>query len=146
MSDKILPIAIIVSRSEALVIASMLDAAGIIVHVGGEYHASVQVNSIALGGYRLGVPAWQHADASQILSETFANGVYNFSIGLQAAVIRLMLAVVGSAFFVIGATWLISGIRPPAELMAFPLAVISIPVNPQGTSDYYLSQTENDKN
>ena len=52
-------LAIIVSRSEALVVVSMLNAAGIIVDVGALQHASVSINPLALGHYRLMVPGWQ---------------------------------------------------------------------------------------
>ena len=142
MSDKMLPIAHIVSRSEALVVASMLDAAGIIVHVGGEHHASVEMISTALGGYRVTVPAWQHGDASSILLATFADGQFRFSAGLQTAVIRLILVWLGSLLFMGAVTCALARMPPPKELLFFlPLSVVGLPVNPQGTSEYHLSST-----
>jgi hypothetical protein len=141
MSDKMVTIASIVSRSEALVVASMFDAAGIIAHVGGENHATVEIISTALGGYRVTVPEWQYADASCILAETFADGEHRFSTSLQTAVIQLMLAWLGSLLFVGTFVCVVTRTSPPKELLFLPLSVASLPVNPQGTSEYYLARS-----
>ncbi len=144
MSDRMLPIAHLISRPEALVVASMLDAAGIIVHVGGAHHASVEVNSIALGGHCITVPEWQHWDASKILDNTFANLDYSFSEGLQTAVIRFLLIWVGSLCLGLTILALISGVNP---FRVYPYAIfgiIGVPVNPQGVGDYYLSKADID--
>ena len=71
--DAMVVVAALVSRVEALVTASMLEAAGIMVHVGGAWHASVKVNSLALGGHRLWIPASQHEAASAILLEVLGD-------------------------------------------------------------------------
>jgi hypothetical protein len=143
MSDRMVAVANIVSRSEALVVASMFDAAGIIVHVGGEHHASVEIISTALGGYRVTVPEWQYADASGILAETFADGKHSFSIGLQMAVIRLILAWFGSLLFVGTFICVFTRTAPPTEWLFLSFSVISLPVNPQGASEYYLATPTN---
>lgn len=65
-------IAILVSRVEALCLADMLRVEGILVHVGGDAHASVQVISLALGGHRIMVPVSQYAHASDLIREVGA--------------------------------------------------------------------------
>lgn len=136
------PLAIIVSRSEALVVASMLQAAGIIVTVGALHHASVSLNSLALGHYRLVVPDWQHDDASGIVATTFASAEYRFSEGLQTAVIKLLLA----KFFADFGAILLAALMPgPVALWTFGLPfllVLGTPVSPQGRSDYFLSERD----
>lgn len=141
MAGKMVPIAHIVSRSEALVVASMLDAAGIIVRISGEAHASVSVNSVALGHYLLTVPDWQHDDASQIVAETFAASDWQFSEGLQTAVIKLLLANLDSAYAVLLLTTMKIGLSSPLYLGLPFLMLFSTPANPQGRSDYYLAET-----
>jgi hypothetical protein len=142
MSGNMVPLAIIVSRSEAVVMASMLEAAGIIVNVGGPHHASVSINSLALGHYRLSVPDWQHDDASHIVGTTFASAEYRFSEGAQTAVIRLLLV----KFFVDFGAVLLAALMPgPVALWSFGLPfllVVGTPVSPQGRSDYFLSERQ----
>ena len=48
--DAMVIVAALVSRVEALVIASMLEAAGIQVCVGASGHASIEIISLGLGG------------------------------------------------------------------------------------------------
>ncbi len=134
------PIAHIVSRSETLVVASMLEAAGIIVRISGEGHASVSVNSVALGHYQLTVPDWQHDDASRIIAETFAASDWQFSEGLRTAVIKLLLANLGSAYAVLLLTAMKIGLSTPLYLGLPFLMLFSTPTNPQGRSDYYLAE------
>lgn len=88
--DAMVTIAALVSRVKALVLASMLEAAGILVHVDGAAHASVSVNSLALGGHRLRVPASQHEAASTLLVEVLGKEPWTFSYGLQRAVVRFV--------------------------------------------------------
>ena len=136
------PLAIIVSRSEALVVSSMLQAAGIIVDVGALHHASVSVNSLALGHYRLAVPNWQYDDASRIVAPTFAATEYRFSEGLQTAVIKLLLAKFFADF---GAIVLAALMPGPVALWTFGLPfllVFGTPVSLQGRSDYFLSESD----
>jgi hypothetical protein len=139
MSDKMVPLAIIISRSEAIVMASMLEAADIIVHVGGLHHASVAINSVALGHYRLMVAECQYGEASAIIADSFAASEYCFSEGLQTAVIKLFLAWAGSIILVTGATMLYLGTTVIGHLWLLPLSFISTPVNPQGRSEYFLA-------
>jgi hypothetical protein len=144
MSGKMVPLAIIVSRSEAVVMASMLEAAGIIVNVVGLHHASVSINSLALGHYRLVVPDWQHDDASHIVATTFANTEYRFSEGLQTAVIKLLLV---KFFADLGAILLAALMPGPVALWSFGLPfllVFEATVPAQGRSDYFLSEKARD--
>ena len=87
--DAMVPIAELVSRSEALTVAAMLDAAGIIVHVGGEHYAGSTLEVLAIGGFRLTVPASQHEEASAILREYLAEPV-TFSDALRRRVLMLV--------------------------------------------------------
>ena len=136
------PLAIIVSRSEALIVASMLQAAGIIVSVGALHHASISLNSLALGHYRLEVPNWQHDDASRIVATTFTDTEYRFSPGLHTAVIKLLLVKFFADF---GAVLLAALLPVPVALWSFGLPfllLVGTPVSPQGRSDYFLSDKD----
>lgn len=138
--DKMVPLATIISRSEALVVDSMLQAAGIITSAGCLHHASAEVNSVALGHYRLSVPNWQYADACQILSGTgFVSEPSIFSIGLRRAVMRLLFAKLAVQIFVITFTMITTGL---GSFWAFGIPfslLLDTPVNPQGRSEYYLT-------
>ena len=70
--DAMVVVANLVSRSEALTIAALLDSAGIAVHVGGEHYAGATLNILAIGGFRLTVPASQWAKASDLLRDVAA--------------------------------------------------------------------------
>jgi hypothetical protein len=130
-------VAIVVSRVEALVLVSVLQAEGILVVAGGIHHASVEVNSLALGGHRISVPASQWDEASAILRESGANWSWEFSEGLRRAVLRFLR------------TWLClyGGVAALTALASpFPLWVVGsipfamvVPVNPQGRGDFYLA-------
>jgi hypothetical protein len=136
--DAMVIIAIVVSRVEALVLLSVLDAAGIPAVAGGVHHASVEVNSIALGGHRIWVSARDWSEASAVLREAGADREWQFSSGLRRAVLRLIgvwLALYGS----LAASAVIVGALPPAILFGIPLSALTIPVNPQGRGDYYLA-------
>lgn len=132
-------LAVLVSRVEAVVLASMLEAAGIDVHVGGLNHASVEVNSLALGGHRLMVPNRQYRDASEIVREAGAGEeCWRFSRGLRRAVLKfLALWVSLNAGIVAMGVWAVG--LPPFYLLATPLAALTVPVNPQGRGDFYLA-------
>lgn len=135
--DNMVVLAALVSRVEALVVASMLEAGGIQVHVGANHHAALQVISLALGGHRLWIPASQHEAASQLLVEVLGEDEWSFSFGLQRAVKRVLgvwAALIGLQSLV--AIWI--GAAGPASLLFFPLNVASLPVNPQGRGDYNL--------
>ena len=134
-------IAIVVSRVEAAVLVSLLEAGGIPAIAGGVHHASVEVNSLALGGHRIWVPASRWVEASAIFREAGADREWHFSKGLQRAVLRFLALWVGLnggivAFFAAGGAFL------PWTLWAIPLSVLSVPVNPQGRCEYYLAAGE----
>lgn len=138
--DKMVPLATIISRSEALVVVSMLEAAGIITSVGCLHHASAELNSTALGHYRLSVPSWQYEDASTILWDTcFTTAPYFFSGSLRGAVIRLLCAKLAAQFSVIALTMFTTGMGSTWLFVAPFGLLLDTPVNPQGRSEYYLS-------
>jgi len=134
--DAMVIIAIVVSRVEALVLVSVLEAAGILVAAGGVHHASVEVNSLALGGHRLWVPAAQWAEASAILREAGADRDQEFCPGVRRAVLRFLALWLG----IYGATAALvapASDYPLSLLASIPFAAI-VPVNPQGRGDFYL--------
>jgi hypothetical protein len=135
--DALVIVAALVSRVEALVVASMLEAAGVQVCVGGSAHASVAVNSLALGGHRLWVPASQHEHASNLILEVLGRDEWGFSPGLQRAVFRVCGAWGGLMTAWTAALWLV-GQAPVLSVLVAPLSVLGMPVNPQGRGDYYL--------
>lgn len=139
MSDRMVPIAIIYSRSEVMVVASLLDAAGILVYIGGYNHSSVSICPVALGGFKLTVPEFQHRDASAIIASAPGFGQETFSYALQRAVIKV--TILWACIFglpLVMATIVFEDFSPTTILLA-PLAVLTVPANPQGNSDYLLS-------
>ncbi|HVR90055.1 MAG TPA: hypothetical protein VHG29_03030 [Novosphingobium sp.] len=136
-------LAALVSRIEALVVASMLEAAGVLVHIGGAGHASVEINSVALGGHRLWVPASQHLAASEILLEVLDDEEWSFSFGLRKAVLRVVGVWVAtySAMILAAVTM---GAFPVSALLLAPFGALAFPVNPQGRGDYYLHPSAGD--
>ncbi len=136
--DAMVIIAALVSRVEALVLASMLEAGGIIVAVGGAAHASVAVNSLALGGHRFWVPASQHHAASELIREVLGGQDWTFSYGARRAV--LVAAALWTSVYAASAAlaWAF-GSLPFAAIFLSPLGVLGLPVNPQGRGDYYLT-------
>jgi len=136
--DAMVVIAIVVSRVEALVLTSALDACGILTIAGGVHHASVEVNSLALGGHRISVPAAQWQEASAILREIGADRDWQFSEGLRRAALRFLALWVGlsgaATALAVGA-----GAFPSWALAGIPLAALGVPVNPQGRGDFYLA-------
>lgn len=141
--DAMVPIAVLFSRSEALTVAAMLDAAGIIVHIGGEYYAGTTLNIIAMGGYRLTVPVWQHRDAC-IVVEDFADQPLDFSKDLRRRTLRL-LAVIGTTIsFPSALIYFYGGGGLAWTIAAFLLPLGTTPASPQGRGDYYLSVAASD--
>jgi hypothetical protein len=139
--DAMVIVAALVSRVEALVVASMLEAEGIFVHIGGAAHASVSLNSLALGGHRLWIPASQHRVASDLLLEVLGKEEWAFCPGLRRAVVKLMAVwLVPMAIIATMGIWF--GEFPVAEILLFPLSAFSLPVNPQGRGDYYLADDD----
>lgn len=139
--DAMVIVAALVSRVEALVVASMLEAAGVQVTVGANCHASVAVNSLALGGHRLWVPASQHYFASSVLREVLGEEEWAFCRGLQRAVWRL-LAVWTSLQTVLTVFGVWVGGISASTLLLVPLSCLTVPVNPQGRGDYFLASRD----
>ncbi|NMN05771.1 MULTISPECIES: hypothetical protein [unclassified Novosphingobium] len=137
--DAMVCLAILISRPEALVVASMLEANGIPVCVGAQGHAGVSINSLALGGHRLWIPASHHAIASDLLDEVLGEEEWAFSYGLRRAVLRSM-SLWAACNIVPGAIAVYAGILPAFALLALPLAAFTVPVNPQGRGDYFLTE------
>ncbi len=135
--DAMVTVAALVSRVEALVVASMLEAGGILVHVGGAAHASVQVNTAALGGHRIWIPASQHLVASELLLEVLGDEEWAFSRGLQRAVLRFAGAWAGFCTASAVLFWSLGQISL-LWVLAAPLNFLTVPVNPQGRGDFYL--------
>lgn len=135
--DAMVTIAALVSRVEALVLASMLEAGGILVHIDGAAHASVAVNSLALGGHRLRIPASQHEAASALMIEVLSKEPWTFSYGLQRAVLRFVGAWVALWTTCALTLWGLGQTSFVWVLLA-PLNAVTVPVNPQGRGDYYL--------
>ncbi|NRD89977.1 hypothetical protein C8024_11700 [Sphingopyxis sp. BSNA05] len=136
-----IPIAIINSRSETMVVASLLDAAGILVHIGGYHHASVSICPLALGGFRLTVPAFQHAQASAIILDTPGFGEFRFSYGLRRAVAKFLLVWVATIALLVIPRMIYEPESWIPSLAFIPLSVLGVPVNPQGCSEYFLART-----
>ena len=136
--DAMVIVAALVSRVEALVVASMLEAAGVDACIGALGHAGVEVNSVTLGGYRLWVPASQHLLASNILLEVLGKAEWRFCYGLQKAVLRV-LALWVTLFTLVGIVGVSVGGYPLTMLVMAPLSGFILQVNPQGSGDYYLA-------
>ena len=138
--DAMVIVAALASRVEALVVASMLEAGGVQVCVGGRAHASVAVNSLVLGGHRLWIPASQHQLASDLILEVLGNDEWSFSYGARRAVLKFAGLLTG--IYALGAAiaWAF-GAGPLWAVFLSPLGVIGMPVNPQGRGDYYLLAT-----
>src|SRR6478736_7198403 len=126
--DAMVTIAIVVSRIEALVLVSVFEAAGILAVAGGVHHASVEVNSVALGGHRIWIPASQWAEASAILRETGASD-WEFSAGLRRAVLRF-LGVWFCLYGGVAGLTALAGVFPASILASIPFAMV-VPVNPK---------------
>ncbi|WP_421851389.1 hypothetical protein [Novosphingobium sp.] len=135
--DAMIRLAVLVSRPEALVLASMLEDHGIPVCVGGSAHASVSVNSLALGGHSLWIPADAHYSASALLIEVLDAEEWGFSNGLRRAVLRFcgLWAGLHAAIML---PFVLGGGLPAVTLLDVPLALLAIPANPQGRGDYNL--------
>lgn len=138
--DAMVTVAALVSRVEALVVASMLEAGGILVCVGGAGHAAVEVNSLALGGHRLWVPASQHGAASALLREVLGEEEWGFSLGLRRAVLKVLALWVGLVALTAG-VGLWSGVLTVGDMLLAPLAALGVPVQPQGRGDFYLKDS-----
>ena len=137
--DAMITLAALVSRVEALVVASMLEANGIPVFVGGAGHASVEVNSLALGGHRLWISVSHHRIASELLLEVRGDDEWSFSYGLRRSVLRV-IGTIAAVYVSVTAFLFSQGLVPLIAITVAPLGILSLPVNPQGRGDYYLHE------
>ena len=141
-SDSMVLLGVVVSRPEALVIASMLEAGGIDVWIGAEHLGSLgwlQLNSVALGGYRLMVPASQWSAASELVREV---GLVDSPVafrGGRAAVVRALAAVLGPAM-ILGFAGMVLASLPAVVLFLIPIQYGLIPVDPRGRPDWFLTE------
>lgn len=135
--DAMVPIATLYNRGEALSVAAMLDAAGVIVHVGGEHYGGVTLEILAIGGFRLTVPAFQHGEASDIL-RLFANAPARFSYRLRRRLLAL-LAVVGVTVSIPSAYLYYRADGSPGLALLALLSLSTTPVPPQARGEYHLA-------
>ncbi|HEV2600303.1 hypothetical protein [Sphingopyxis sp.] len=142
--DAMVPIARLLGRGEALTVAAMLDAAGIIVHVGGEYYTSVSPDILAIGGFRLAVPAWQHEEASALLADMLAEPEPQPNDHMRRALGRFALATMAMMGVAVLPYAAVLGLKSLAVVLLSPVSMIVLPVNPQGRGDYYLVAARSD--
>lgn len=142
--DAMVPIARILGRGEALTVAAMLDAAGIIVHVGSEHYTSVAPDLIAVGGLRLTVPAWQYDDASLVLAEMLAAPAPVPNDYTVRALGRLALATTGFVGAIALPYAFLLGLKSLLAILYTPLLLVQVPANVQGRSEYYLAIAPSD--
>ncbi|MDP5103241.1 MAG: hypothetical protein NWP98_04890 [Erythrobacter sp.] len=134
----LITIAITVSRVEAVVVAAMLEGYGIQVHIGANAQASVEANSLALGGHRLWIAAADWNAASDILRQSAATAPGRTSLGPRRAIFRFWGASLAIHTVILLPWAVIIGVFP-AHLAAVLLNLMVIPVAPQGRADYYLA-------
>lgn len=131
-------LAITVSRVDAACLISLLESHGIAVHVDGFWHASVAVNSIALGGHRVYVVWEDYRLASDLLREVGAERAWSFCHAARRPVVQLVVGVL--AYFTANiAVGIAVGALPVSALLYAPFGVAGIIVSPQGRPDYFLA-------
>ncbi len=132
-------IAVFVSRFEAIQIASMLRGYGIRAWVDGEAHAATEYISMALGGHRLTVFRGDHSCASEILRQAGALENETDPFGPRLALI-LLVAGVAAWTSVMIASFIAMAQLSLAWVLAIPLSLYSVPVEPKGRADYFLTE------
>ncbi len=132
-------IAIFVSRFEAIQIASMLRGYGISAWIDGEAHAAAEYISMALGGHRLTVFRDDYPCASEILLQA---GVLETQEQTRKPRLALILLVAGAAacYSAIIATLITGAQLSLAWVLAIPLSIYTVPVDPKGRADYFLAE------
>lgn len=132
------PIATLLSRGETLVVAAKLDAGGIPVDIGGEFYTSVSPDILAIGGFRILIPAECHGEASDILRETGDDFTPEFPHAMRSAMLRFSAAWVGAtAVFALPGV-LALGLQSLGLFLTAPFLLIGTPVNPAIRGDYHL--------
>lgn len=139
--DAMVEIARVIAPPEAMTLAAMFDAAGILCHVGGWWHHSIQINAIALGGFRLSVPHAQYDDASALIRDYCAQPIATEPFLAQRKRIYRFLGLAGGAIIMPSmlAMALSDETIPAWAWIAAPLGLAMTPVPPQGSGDYYLA-------
>lgn len=138
MSDEMVEIARLVSRSEAITLQAMFDAAGIVAHVGGGWHGATEPIPVALGGYRLTVPRCQYEVASELIFEMLAEPVGDYSSAARVRLLKLAMAWCGAATC-ISVPFIYMASAPIWLLLAIPGQFLITPVPAHGRGDYYLA-------
>ena len=134
-------IATITSRPHALVVATLLEDAGIPVWVDGAWHASADPISIALGGHRLTIPVGEWARASALIVEAELPKADVAYEGGRRAVLRF-LGICYGPLLLFGVPGAIAGLVPAVALALLPLSVATTPVDPRGRNDWHLAPVE----
>lgn len=137
-------IARIISPSEAMTLAAMLEAAGLLCQVGGWRHHSIEINALALGGFRLAVPHAQYEDASALIREYRSQPIATAPFFAQRRRVLRMMAVAAPVMLLplLLATVASEEALPPWTWIAAPLVLAGLPVPPQGSGDYFLARAE----
>ncbi len=138
------PIATLLSRGEALVVAAKLDAAGIPVDVGGEFYTSVSPDILAIGGFRMLVPAQCHGEASAILRETADDFTPEFPHAMRSAIGRFSASWLGATAIFALPYALVAGFQGLGFFLSAPFLLITTPVNPAVRGDYHLAMPKAD--
>ena len=138
-NDAMVPVALIFGRGEALSVAAMLDAAGIIVHMGGEYYTSVTAHIIAVGGFRLTVPVWQQAEAIAVLTEMMAMPEPAPPPDRHRAMRRLFKAILVASSATAAPFAALYGAKVLLTVLFSPLIMLQIPVDPRVRGEYFLA-------
>lgn len=141
-ADSMVEIGRVLSLPEAVSVQAMFDSAGILCHVGGGNHASIAMIPLALGGYRLTVPAFHYADASALIREMLAVPA-TFSFGLRRRVLTL-LGVVAATIYIptmVTMQWVFDD-TPWWQIALVPFGLVVTPVPPQGRGDYTLAPAD----
>ncbi|MCK0129747.1 hypothetical protein [Erythrobacter sp. F6033] len=132
-------LAIFVSRFEAIAVASMLRAYGVHVSLDGEWHASIEFNSMTLGGHRLRVMRRDYGDACEIIRQTQL-AERDYASSKPNSALLAMVGFVGAAFASFFVPAVLLGAMPAWTLVYVPYSVYSIPVDPKGKADYFLTK------
>jgi len=133
------PIATLLSRGETLVVAAKLDAADIPVDVGGEFYTSVSPDILAIGGFRILIPAEFHGEASAVLRDTAADYMPEFPNAMRTAMARFSAAWLGAVAIFTLPYALVAGVQGLGFLFSAPFFLLTTPVNPAVRGDYYLA-------
>ncbi|MGB3166310.1 MAG: hypothetical protein WBA68_05970 [Alteraurantiacibacter sp.] len=131
-------IATITSRPHALVVATLLEAEGIPVWIDGEWHASADPLSVALGGHRLTIPVSEWHRASELIAEVGLPCAEVAYEGGRQAILRFLAVCYGPLVF-LGIPAAIAGIVSATVLALVPISAITTPVDPRGRNDWLLA-------